>query len=164
LHFGGSVDPRPRSNASVIFWRVEQKGGGKVVKTGGGASSEGEMSYRMPTFAPPTIIYSESDQSELLLRGLPWKATVPEVVLLLLTKRFLVREDDVRMCRDGGGKAHGRCVIRSWSRDEAISAQGLLQGQNCGKRYIEAFVRCCDARTTCSTFSDLQFKPFGQMA
>ena len=122
------------------------------------------MSYRMPTFVPPTIIYSESVQSELLLRGLPWKATVPEVILLLLSKGFLVREVDVRMCRDGGGKANGRCVIRSTSRDEAIAVQGLLHGHTWGRRYIEAFVRCCDARTTCSAFSDLQFKPFDQMA
>ena len=62
------------------------------------------MSYRMPTFAPPTILYTETVQSELLLRGLPWKATIPEVVLLLLSKGFLVREADVRMCRDGGWK------------------------------------------------------------
>ena len=117
-----------------------------------------------PAIAQPTILYAEAIQSELLLRGLPWKATVPEVVLLLLSKGFLAREQDVRMCKDRGGKANGRCVINSRSRDEAIAAQAVLHGQIWGKRYIEAFVKCREARTTCSAPGDSQFESFGQMA
>ena len=55
-------------------------------------------------FVQPIILYTEATRSELLLRGLPWKATVPEVVLLLLIKGFLAGEQDVRMCKDRGGK------------------------------------------------------------
>ena len=82
----------------------------------------------------PVTLCTSTEQAELLLRGLPWKATIPEVVLLLLSKGFLVREVDVRMCKDGGGKANGRCVIRSRSRDEAIAAQAVLHGWVWGNR------------------------------
>ena len=117
-----------------------------------------------PAIAQPTILYTEAVHSELLLSGLPWKSTVPEVVLLLLSKGFLAREQDVRVCKDRGGNAYGRCVINSRSRDEAISAQAVLHGQIWGKRYNEAFVKCREARTTCSAPGDSQFDSFGQMA
>ena len=126
----------------------------------------GVLHKNMPAtaIAQPTILYTEAIHSELLLRGLPWKSTVPEVVLLLLSKGFLVREQDDRMCKDRGGKANGRCVINTQSRNEAIAAQAVLHGQIWGKRYIEAFVKCREARTTCSAPGDSQFEPFGQMA
>ena len=95
----------------------------------------GAIQKNMPAtaIAQPTILYTKAIQSELLLRGLPWKATVPEVVLLLLSKGVLAREQDVRMCKDRGGKANGRCVINSRRRDEAIAAQAVLHGQIWGK-------------------------------
>ena len=43
----------------------------------------------------PTILYTKANQSELLLWGLPWQTTAPEVVLFLLSKGFLAREQDV---------------------------------------------------------------------
>ena len=79
--------------------------------------------------AAPIILYTEVKQSELLLRGLPWKETVPEDVLLLLGKGFLARGQDVRLCKDRRGRANSRCVIHCRTKDEAIAGQIVLHRQ-----------------------------------
>ena len=112
---------------------------------------------------PPPILYTELQQSELLLRGLPWRATVPEVVLFLLGAGFQANEGDVQLCKDRRGKPNGRAVVRVKTTDDAIRAQGATHGRIWGRRYIEAYMRSSSARTWCSAPScDTQFGPFGQ--
>ena len=89
----------------------------------------------------PPIVYTETLHAELLLRGLPWSATVPEVLLFLLSHGFQANEGDVALCRDRRRKFNGRCIVRCRTKDEAFAAQGRTHGQVWNTRYIEAFVR-----------------------
>jgi hypothetical protein len=90
---------------------------------------------------PPPIVYTETLHAELLLRGLPWSATVPEVVLFLLSHGFQCNEGDVALCKDRRKKFNGRAVIQCRNRDDAFAAQRGIHGQVWESRYIEAFVR-----------------------
>jgi hypothetical protein len=108
--------------------------------------------------AQPPVVYTESVHAELLLRGLPWKATVPEVCLFLLSHGFQCNEGDVALCRDRRRKFNGRCVVRCRTRDEAFAAQRHVHGQNWETRYIEAFVRSRGAHSWSSVpCEDTQF-------
>ena len=111
---------------------------------------------------PAPVLYTEVQQTELLLRGLPWKATPPEVALFLLSCGFQVSEGDIQLCFCEG-RSNGRAIVRAKTTEDAIRAQSAVHGQTWGKRYIEAFMRSSCARTWCSAqFCDTQFPPFGQ--
>ena len=112
---------------------------------------------------PQPVLYQEVQQSELLLRGLPWKATPPEVALFLLGCGFQVNEGDIQLCLYQG-RPNGRAVIRAKTTEDAIRAQSAVHGRAWGQRYIEAHMRSSCARTWCSAqFCDTQFPPyFGQ--
>ena len=120
---------------------------------------------------PQPVLYTEVQQSELLLRGLPWKATPPEVALFLLSCGFQVNEGDIQLCFYQG-RSNGRAIVRAKTTEDAIRAQSAVHGRTWGKRYIEAFMRSSCARTWCSAqsgvaaghspFCDSQFPPFGQ--
>ena len=111
---------------------------------------------------PQPVLYAEVQQSELLLRGLPWKATPPEVALLLLGCGFQVNEGDIQLCLYQG-RSNGRAIVRAKTTEDALRAQSAVHGRTWGKRYIEAFMRSSCARTWCSAqFCDQQFPPFGQ--
>ena len=56
---------------------------------------------------PQPLLYTEVQQSELLLRGLPWKANPPEVALFLLGCGFQVNEGDIQLCLYQG-RSNGR--------------------------------------------------------
>ena len=111
---------------------------------------------------PQPVLYTEVHQTELLLRGLPWKATPPEVALFLLGCGFQVNEGDIQLCFYQG-RSNGRAIVRAKTTEDAIRAQSAVHGRTWGKRYIEAFLRSRYARTWCSAhFCDTQFPPFGQ--
>jgi hypothetical protein len=117
----------------------------------------------MGNLSPSPIAYTETHQTELLLRGLPWKATIPELVLFLLAQGFQASEADVRMCTDKRNRFNGRATAQCKSFDDAIIAQSAVHGAMWGKRYIEAFMRSRSSRTWSSEFScDSQFGSFGQ--
>ena len=112
---------------------------------------------------PPPVLYTEVRQTELLLRGLPWKATPTEVALFLLSCGFQVNEGDIQLCFCSQKRSNGRAIVRAKTTQDAIRAQSAVHGQAWGKRYIEAFMRSSCARTWCSAqFCDTQFPPFGQ--
>ena len=112
---------------------------------------------------PPPILYTQAQQSELLLRGLPWTATVPEVRLFLLSQGFQANEGDIQLRKDRRGRPNGRATVRVKTTDDAIAAQSAVHGRIWGRRYIEAFMRSSSARTWCSAPAwDRQFGPFGQ--
>jgi hypothetical protein len=112
---------------------------------------------------PPPILYTEVQQSELLLRGLPWKATVTQIVLFLLSAGFQANEGGVQLCKDRRGRPNGRCVVRVKTTDDAIRAQTATHGKIWGTRYIEAYMRSQGVRTWCSAPpGDTQFGAFGQ--
>ena len=109
---------------------------------------------------PQPVLYTEVQQSELLLRGLPWKATPPEVALFLLGCGFQVNEGDIQLCFYQG-RSNGRAIVRAKTTEDAIRAQSAVHGRTWGKRYIEAFMRSSCARTWCSAhICDQQFPPF----
>ena len=113
---------------------------------------------------PQPVIYTEVQQSELLLRGLPWKATPPEVALFLLSCGVQVSEGDIQLCFCQG-RSNGRAIVRAKTTEDAIRAQSAVHGRALGKRYIEAYMRSSCARTWCSAqIRDTQFPPFGQTA
>ena len=113
---------------------------------------------------PQPVLYTEIQQSELLLRGLPWKANPPAVALFLLGCGFQVSEGDIQLCLYQG-RSNGRAVVRAKTTEDAIRAQSAVHGRTWGKRYIEAFMRSSCARTWCSAHVlDQQFPPFGQTA
>jgi hypothetical protein len=91
--------------------------------------------------AQPPIVYTETLHAELLLRGLPWSATVPEVCLFLLCHDFQCNEGDVALCRDRRRRFNGRCSVRCRTKDEAFAAQPRIHGHVWNTRYIEVFVR-----------------------
>ena len=111
---------------------------------------------------PQPVLYTEVQQSELLLRGLPWKATQSEVALFLLDCGFQVNGGDIQLCLYQG-RSNGRAIVRAKTTDDAIRAQSAVHGRAWGRRYIEAYMRSRCARTWCSAhFCDPQFPPFGQ--
>ena len=111
---------------------------------------------------PAPVLYTEVRQTELLLRGLPWKATPPEVALFLLSCGFQVSEGDIQLCFCQG-RSNGRAIVRAKTTEDAIRAQSAVHGRTWGKQYIEAFMRSSCARTWCSAqIRDTQFPPFGQ--
>jgi hypothetical protein len=84
-------------------------------------------------------------RSELLLRGLPWKATKAHVSLFLLSHGLDVRVGEITMvdCRQ---RPSGRAIVYCPSSETAIQAALAVHLQKFGARYIEAFVRS-DVRT-----------------
>jgi hypothetical protein len=113
--------------------------------------------------AQPLLVYTETQQHELLLRGLPWRATAPEVVLFLLSHGFQAHENDVQLCGDRRRRFNGRCVVRCRTANDAITAACNVHGKHWGNRYIEAFTRSQGVRTWCSAPSgDTQFGPVGK--
>ena len=111
---------------------------------------------------PQPVLYTEVQQSELLLRGLPWKATQSEVALFLLGCGFQVNGGDIQLCLYQG-RSNGRAIVRAKTTEDAIRAQSAVHGRAWGHRYIEAYMRSSCARTWCSAqFCDTQFPPFGQ--
>ena len=108
------------------------------------------------------VLYTEVQQTELLLRGLPWKATPPEVARFLLSCGFQASEGDIQLC-SCQGQSNGRAIVKARTLQDAFQAQSAVHGQAWGKRYIECFMRSSCARTWCSAqFCDTQFPPFGQ--
>ena len=105
---------------------------------------------------------TESHQSELLLRGIPWGATVSEVALFLLGRGFQAAESDVTLCTDKRKRFNGRAIVQCKSTNDAIGAQSAVHGSIWGKRYIEAFMRSRSVSTFNSEPSDLQFGALGQ--
>ncbi len=74
------------------------------------------------------VLYTEVQQSELLLRGLLWKATPPEVVRCLQGAVLQVNEGDIQLCRDTHGRPNGRAVVRAKTTEDAIRAQTAVHG------------------------------------
>ena len=115
-----------------------------------------------PPLLPQPVLYTEVQQSELLLRGLPWKAAPPEVALFLLGCGFQVNEGDIQLCLYKG-RPNGRAIVRAKTPEDAIMAQSAVHGRAWGERYIEASMRSSCARTWCSAqFCDTQFPPRGR--
>ena len=113
---------------------------------------------------PQPVLYTEVQQSELLLRGIPWKATPPEVALFLLGAGFHVNEGDIQLCVFRG-TPNGRAVVRAKTAEDAIRAQSAVHGRAWGTQYVEVHMRSSCARTWCSAqICDMQFPPFGQTA
>ena len=113
---------------------------------------------------PQPVLFTDVQQSELLLRGLPWTASPPAVALFLLGAGFQVNEGDIILCQSRG-RPNGRAVVRAKTTEDAIRAQSAVHGRAWGKRYIEAFMRSSCARTWCSAqICDTHFPPFGQTA
>ena len=78
-------------------------------------------------------------RSELLLRGLPWKATKAHVSLFLLSHGFDAREGEITMvdCRQ---RPSGRAIVYCQSSEKAMKAALAVHLQKFGARYIEAYV------------------------
>ena len=154
------LEPRPRTLKSNS--RVKGKGE-KVPLTEG--CVRGKQMLRSSAAAPllpQPVLYTEVQQSELLLRGLPWKAHPPEVALFLLGCGFQVSGGDIQLCIYQG-RSNGRAIVCAKTTEDAIRAQSAVHGRAWGKRYIEAFMRSSCARTWCSAqICDQQFPPFGQ--
>ena len=78
-------------------------------------------------------------RSELLLRGLPWKATKAHVSLFLLSHGLDAREGEITMvdCRQ---RPSGRAIVHCKSSETAMKAALAVHLQKFGARYIEAYV------------------------
>ena len=83
---------------------------GTLGERGGSTTHRGGVWARK--MLPQSVLYTEILQSELLLRGLPWKATPPEVALFLLGVGFQVNEGDIQLCQSRG-LPKGRAVVRA---------------------------------------------------
>ena len=111
---------------------------------------------------PQPVLYTEIQLSELLLRGLPWKATPPEVAPFLLGAGFQVNEGDIQLC-PCQGRSNDRAIVRAKTTEDAIRAQSAVHGRTWGNRYIEAFMRSSCARTwRLAQIRDTRFPPFGK--
>ena len=91
-------------------------------------------------------------RSELLLRGLPWKATKAHVSLFLLSHGFDAREGEITMV-DCRRRPSGRAIVYCQSNQAAMTAALAVHLQRFEGRYIEAYVH---------TDVDLIFRAFGQ--
>ena len=78
-------------------------------------------------------------RSELLLRGLPWKATKAHVSLFLLSHGVDVREGEITMV-DCRRRPSGRAIVYCQSNQAAMTAALAVHLQRFGGRYIEAYV------------------------
>ena len=87
---------------------------------------------------PAPVLYTEVRQTELLLRGLPWKATPPEVALFLLSCGFQVSEGDIQLCFCQG-RSNGRAIVRAKTTEDAIRAQSAVHGQAWGQTVHRGF-------------------------
>ena len=77
---------------------------------------------------------------ELLLRGLPWKATKAHVSLFLLSHGFDAREGEITMV-DCRRRPSGRAIVHCGSSETAMNAALAVHLQKLGAQHIEAFVR-----------------------
>lgn len=75
--------------------------------------------------------------STLRLRGLPYRATVEDV--LAFFEGYEVVADMVRMGRDRDGRASGECWVSFGSEEEASRAQRERNKEHIGDRYVEIF-------------------------
>ena len=117
----------------------------------------------MGNLTPVLVLYTEQHQSELLLRGLPFSATIPEITLFLLSLGHLAQESDVKLCADKRNKFNGRAIVQCKSTDDALRSQCAVHGAMYEHRYIEAFMRSRTLRSWDSnSTNDSQFGPFGK--
>ena len=78
-------------------------------------------------------------RSELLLRGVPWKATKAHVSLFLLSCGLDARESDITMV-DCRRRPSGRAIVHCNSNQAAMDAALAVHLQRFEGRYIEAYV------------------------
>ena len=84
-----------------------------------------------------TVISIES--SQLLLRGLPWKATKAHVSLFLLSHGLNAREDSIEMMRTKR-LPNGRAIVYCDSNRTAMKAASAIHLSKFSGRYIEVYV------------------------
>jgi hypothetical protein len=77
--------------------------------------------------------------SQLLIRGLPWKATKAHVSLFLLSHGLDAREDSIEMLNTKC-MPNGRAIVYCDTNRTAMKAALAIHLTKFSKRYIEAYV------------------------
>ena len=112
----------------------------------------------MPKLALPPIVITETVETQLLLRGLPFNVTAAETALFLCSHGLEAKEHHVTLCKHKKGRPNGRAFIEwAGAPEGAFEAAKAINGSQFEKRYVECYARHRSARTWCSAPPDPEF-------